>query len=974
MEQKTRKNWLSDYLNSGRIYRADLIVILAFFILSVLLLWLFPRFRFPVERQETLKSACMVKEYGNRIYVLDSGHSRLLVMNEKGELEFSIRGNSREKDTFTYVDDFTVDEEGNIYIKEGQWDGMRVCREAILVYSAVGAYRETLRDDIYTDAIDKHRIYGISVSEGVLKYAISYDTNVEVVQKQLNGGEQSSEILEYQNAFHRIADIHIAGDEVYILDKNGIISYLKDKECSQVYEGDASEIPYQFCVTETGDIYYTDIRGNEVKRIKAGTHDASVELKQATYYVSVNENQQIWIANDDEVSRFEKGRILQTISHPLIQSGDRALAYMILLLWGLMALIGMIILLRLLFLLRKIHLSTIQMMSILIICSLVITSVVLVYNLLSKFEGIYRERIYNQIEMSAYAIANEMNAADIQEINQASDFGNVHYQNVIRTMENIIDDRLDSNRQIYCNILRYDGAGKAYAIAYLDQSIGTYYPLDDVETQEVIKVYQTHEKVWNDGKDDITGNYIYVKVPVLNGDGNVAAVVAVGTETVVVSDMISTMRHSIYTMLIIIVILLWLAVGEMNSFAFGYERYRYESKVRKTPFPGHVVRLQVFFVFTAYNMATTFLPVYIMRHTKNLPGVLQELGASIPITVNLFIIGVMSLFCSHLLRRFGFQKLIMCSILFTGMGSFCMAVFPTYIGIFAGQILDGIGEGIVMNAIYILLAALPDEADRAEGFATYNAASFSGINFGMMLGATLASWISQRNVFFVQLGIWIITAFICFVSYKQFAKMSQVLISDDRAPKGKTTVFLKDKQVISFMTLIQNPYILLNGFVFFYVPIFCDAHHLSETVVSIIYMIYAVLPSYFGNRITSFMLQRFHKNAMYFASLLNPIALLVFACSPNLYGLIVALLVLSFSNSFGKSIQQTYYTSLPATKQYGEDYGMGIYNFTENIGESVGPAIMGTLMSATHLIPAVGCFSGLLTILTGIHARIARKD
>ena len=44
-------------------------------------------------------------------------------------------------------------------------------------------------------------------------------------------------------------------------------------------------------------------------------------------------------------------------------------------------------------------------------------------------------------------------------------------------------------------------------MAYLDQSTGTYYPLDEVETQEVAQVYETGTDVLNGEKDDVAGSF-----------------------------------------------------------------------------------------------------------------------------------------------------------------------------------------------------------------------------------------------------------------------------------------------------------------------------------------------------------------------------------------------------------------------------------------------------------------------------------
>ena len=84
-------------------------------------------------------------EKGNT-YIIDNGHTRVLKLNQEYEVEFSIRGNSREDDTISYVSDLAVGSSGDIFVEENHWGGMYIDREAILVYDADGNYKATCYD------------------------------------------------------------------------------------------------------------------------------------------------------------------------------------------------------------------------------------------------------------------------------------------------------------------------------------------------------------------------------------------------------------------------------------------------------------------------------------------------------------------------------------------------------------------------------------------------------------------------------------------------------------------------------------------------------------------------------------------------------------------------------------------------------------------------------------------------------------
>jgi len=86
----------------------------------------------------------------------------------------------------------------------------------------------------------------------------------------------------------------------------------------------------------------------------------------------------------------------------------------------------------------------------------------------------------------------------------------------------------------------------------------------------------------------------------------------------------------------------------------------------------------------------------------------------------------------------------------------------------------------------------------------------------------------------------------------------------------------------------------------------------------------------------------------------------------------MALIILGIAASFGKPSQQAYFLSRKITKEYGEDKAMGIYNFSENIGESLGPMVFARLVGASFMNFAT--FLGTITGLGTLHFVLNRKE
>jgi predicted MFS family arabinose efflux permease len=184
--------------------------------------------------------------------------------------------------------------------------------------------------------------------------------------------------------------------------------------------------------------------------------------------------------------------------------------------------------------------------------------------------------------------------------------------------------------------------------------------------------------------------------------------------------------------------------------------------------------------------------------------------------------------------------------------------------------------------------------------------------------------------------------------------------------------FIKAKPVWSFVALIQNPYIIFGSFVFYFLPLYCDSHGYNETICSALIMLYSEIAVLAGPSMTKWMKKHLGPFAMYAALLLNVVALGWFAVQHNLFGIVITLIVMGFSAAFGKPVQQDYYLDLNESKQLGEDQAMGVYNFTENIGESLGPIVFGRLMFATPFLPVITGFLGIITGTNVLHFLLNR--
>lgn len=961
---------LRHFLFCPGLRRTDLLLTLA----AMLLLIFCWEFRMPVgealEGTTEISLGYLARQGPDGLfYVLDSGHARLLCFDDGGNIHFSIENPGDETSDLPYIDDFCVSKEG-IYLSASQWNEMALAREAILSYDLNGSYRETLADRDYSgNRTNKHRFYGINAAAGVPRY-------IECLSDSIRVGDWE---IPYENAFNAVSDAVFLVDTVYILDKDGTVrGFSEGSEAGSIVyslarETDGHVVPYRLGTDGAGNLYFTDIRNRVVRRIDPEAQTSRV-CREAGSSLTVGVTEQgaflllddggLHVAGDSGEVRFL--RLEKNGSARLLQ-----LAWLLALTaLGVLLLTLAIRLLSVFF--RKQH-SMPQIVSFWVIGAVTVVSALLCGMLMNAFAESYRAKIEEQVESAAYMVANQISGGDIEEIEETGGFGGTAYRRLCGVMEKSFPMDIAFYNQLYCNILKLSGDG-GYAVAYLDQSIGAYFPLDAVELAELRTVYETGNAVWNQAVADISGTYLSVKVPVFDDAGSVRGAVAVGVETYVITDTLKAMLTKILLSAAAMLMLVWLVSVEAMSFANNYDFYRKSlSAGEKDLVPGHLIRLLVFLVFAAYNMTATFLPVYLLRRAEIFPQTLRELAGALPITVNIFLIGVMSLFCAGLVRTHGLKNILAASALCSLAGNLLIFLRQDFFSICAGLALDGIGVGLVTNAVYVMLTYIKDEVGRTWGLSIYNGACLSGINFGMIFGSLLAVSLGQRQVFgvvaLVWLGLLTLTGLLA-------RRMDGLLGAEKDAQEAASEIslgkFLGSRQVLGFIALIQNPYILFGSFVFYYVPLFCDRLGYSETICSLLIMLYSQVAVLGTDSLTRWVSEKTGGHGMYASLGLNLAALLLFAARPNMVGMIAALLLMGVSAAFGKPVQQAHFLRLGPVRQYGEDRAMGIYNFSENIGESLGPVVFGRLMAGPRL--AVGAFCGLIAGCGFLHILLCGKE
>ena len=931
---------------------------------------------FPLSKEISLNSPYIVRDYGPLRYILDNQRTRILVIEkETNVVQHILPPSGKQPDNFYYADDFLVDENGNVYVKEGSWDGNRISREAVLVYDATGRYKATYLDSVYDKTlVNKHKIMLLSIKNGKIKYAVKEKDRIDVCNFDLELNQNEAEKLSFpfENAFNFINDMTEDSEgNIYAVDKPGNFFVLKKNSSESgkaklIYSAAKSEFPNWIEAPSKEKLLFADLYSDSIKELDIETGKTSVIMENSGSVTVTSE-------------AFSK------IENPLTNKKMLQKQFFLILFFLLfiICLTYLLITLIVFFMKRKIHI--IKRISVYMVIIVVAVAGVITFRLTNEFAKVMQNQILAQMENMAYSVANTIKPSTLDSIQSAADFASPAYREMISSMENVIDPSLDINRNVYCDIFKYDEEHGAYACAYLDQAIGTYFPLTEGEIEEIKQIYKTGTS-FRSAKDDTSASYIYVSVPVMNDERKVSGVVSVMMETYMFTGQINEMRRNVLLGILVTVIFVWLLMGEALSYILSksqdqmeLEKQKALGKIEEQSFPHYYIRLMVFALFATYNMTTTFLPMVVTK------GALESLGencssfiAALPLSINLFAVGLMALFCEGIIRKIGYKKIIIFGSALSGLGNLILFFFSSnYVMLFIALVLDGIGVGLTTNSMYLMVSQIPNPKNRTAGYTAYNAAQTSGINFGMLFGAALAPNFSRNAIFPMVTAMWAISAVIFVLLWKTLKNDTAVEKKSAVSEKDKTICrtlkFLSHRRVWSYILLVQAPFVLMGSFVYYYLPIYSDTNGLSEVMVAVLMMLYSLFAIYLGNGLTKWVINRTKAASPYMSILLCTVACIIFAMMGNFSGLLIAIFILGLANGFGRSVQQSHFSILPECEEFGVSEAMGIFNFTDFIGQSFGPTVMALVFLSKKVMLSTSVFAIILIILSVLHLCINLK-
>ncbi len=936
-----------------------------------------------------LPSAGTVDATGG-VYVIDHSKQRVAAFTREGNYRYQILGGRRDGRTFYSAVDLKADDEGNLYLLDNVLavDGSAIEKERIVKFSKEGKYLSTVYEITYAAEnrpVTTGRIHEITLEKGGLKFVFSEPQHISLVRLQFHDG--STEVIRqmnYDTKYLLSYGIDVSENRIYAVTKMAdILEIYDDGAATVVYEGERHDteeffsIPWETAVSASGRLYFTDIGLRQVGFMDpdgtTGTAVSRTDQKSLCdsrifYNLDVSQNGELTAIADEGVYVkqpmeesapvvYGAGDGMRPIVYPAGYIGLRITVYGAVLLAGICLFFFLRQVLRLKV---KIAFSEITRNNLLIVTVAVIIAVVTVSTVMEGLQKQYQLQVMNNMSSIAELACKSLDAEAVEQINTPRDYISRAYKKVRNSIEDSFSTSNGWNEGLYCVLNRVNENKLIYSCLYLEDTIGSVYPLDyNYEESEVYRavsdsgfgseykeLYETGRQIRFDWIENADGIWTYVLSPVVNREGKVVAAMEVGTNLYAFQEANNIMLRNMIFNIISIIAVIILVFTEL-SFLWFY-RGLHRREVSMAPDPAkkslelavYVIRPIAFLIFMADCMATAFLPMLASQLAVPFLGISEKVMSAVPISVEVLLTAMFSFAGGFLIERMGFRRILLGGgALFTA-GLLLAGTSASFFQFVGAKAVIGIGMGLLLVGINTLAASFP-EKESAEGFSFYNSGSLAGLTVGTTIGSLLAAPLGYLRVYYVAAVISLAALVVMFLLLKKDMIYPELRREKEQEEEQITMVrFLFRKDLLLFFFCAMIPYMLYGYFLNYFLPLYAEGQGMTETAIGQLFLMNGICVIYLGPSLTAFVLKKLKARwSVWAAGLIYVITLLLFFVFMGKGMVVAAAFFFGIADSFGFSALSIYYSGLDVVKTYGNGRAMGVYSTFDNISQTAGPFV-----------------------------------
>jgi predicted MFS family arabinose efflux permease len=843
-------------------------------------------------------------------------------------------------------------------------------------------------------------VVGLNITAGVLSWFQVTATEITAQHHVIATGEtQRGNQYPLPQANFRIGDIVQAGaDAVIYSDKQGqVVRLERTGQTALLFathdatpDGQPRIVPWELGIDALGRTYFVDLEGRSVRRIDS-PQNAPVVLDQAIiaagrgeatpvfnyYRLSVIPDGMLLTCNDEAVVvRDAAGAInyYTTAAFSLLEQGIHWMAWGVtgwlitLLLWGswliYIEIVGRVM-------------PPLLARASGIVGIIVVAAVLSAQPLIERFSTQHRHLVIEKIKEIITLAPDALDTEHFSNINNLSDFGNSDYMALRNTLTAMfVNNDANWSEGYYFALYRVSNE-RLYGFMYMNAQIGMFHPFDWLDTGSVYD-QALAGKVAAEAVTDVTGSWIYGVGPIKDKDGNVVALIESGTDLYIFQleneELIREMVVNLTTMLIVLILVLVEVAYMVDVLKQRAMRHRKSSIISDVL----LVRPLSFLFFSSVAVSVSFIPLMMKRLYQPVPGLSMEMVLALPLSLELFGLGMASILGSILVARFGWKMVfyVGADLAVTGLLLSGGADSMQLLGI--ARLLTGIGSGLVFFALRSLVNSEHDIIIRNQGFSHFYSGMTAGTAVGAVFGGALAERIGYSPVFLVSaLFVVIVVVFqLIFLKQPSIAKSNTALHLAPRLGMGQALrLLITDPHNLALFLLIVFPAYIAAAFTFYYFPLFAESQGLSTGTIGLFIIFGSLCVIYLGPVLTNYIGRSVGSHrGMFIGTIFCGGGLILFGLLGDLPWAVLAIITMGIAEGFSVPAQNDVFLQSKVALEAGEDQAISYYDLLGNLGEMLGPLAFAAAITISTLSGPlfIGCiimsFGVLFFFITRHHA------
>ncbi len=329
---------------------------------------------------------------------------------------------------------------------------------------------------------------------------------------------------------------------------------------------------------------------------------------------------------------------------------------------------------------------------------------------------------------------------------------------------------------------------------------------------------------------------------------------------------------------------------------------------------GMQIRLLTFLTYTAIYISMSYTAVIMRNQGASLFGLPESISASLPLTVELFMILFSSMAVQKVFTKMKLNHLLFLVFLFLILGNAaCITAESPYV-LLGLRAVCGIGFGLLKYWLNSIVAAGSVDAETVgKNYAQLNAGVLGGITVGASLGSILAQSLGyQFNYLFTGLLCLLILGLsLLVVPWKMLNGRRRRCVEEAGKQPVRIVEVFRSRSVLKTIFVCDIPLNIGLMYVVAFLPVYMDQMGQSRVAVSYAYLINGLAGVYLG-AVVFRMLGRFSRKSACVVTLLTGAAGILLLASGSGTGVtLLSAGIMGLFDGYGTPSITSYFTYLP---------------------------------------------------------------